>query len=94
MGGKWLSALLRAAGLPRHALRLRDTDEALRETATDILRTVVPGPRLDVEVHRIVAEVGAGRAERPAPRALADALGEHETWLRVRNAARAFAAAS
>lgn len=36
--GKWLSALLRAAKQPRHALRLRDSEEAQRETATAILR--------------------------------------------------------
>jgi hypothetical protein len=29
--GKWLSVLLRAAGLPRHALRLRDTEESFKE---------------------------------------------------------------
>ena len=33
--GKWLSALLRAAGLPRHSLRLRDSDEAMREIDCD-----------------------------------------------------------
>ena len=31
--GKWLSALLRAADIPRHTLRLRDTEEVQRETA-------------------------------------------------------------
>src|SRR3569623_3275924 len=30
--GKWLSALLRAAGLTRNALRMRKTDEELAET--------------------------------------------------------------
>src|SRR5690242_16963242 len=35
--GKWLSTLLRAAGLPRHALRLRKTDEVLAETVRVIL---------------------------------------------------------
>ena len=33
--GQWLSRLLRAAGLPRHALRLRDTDEAQAQAATE-----------------------------------------------------------
>lgn len=35
--GKWLSALLRAAKLPRHVLRLRDSDEARAEAARNIL---------------------------------------------------------
>ena len=32
--GRWLSVLLRAAGFPRHLLRLRDSDEAFVEAAT------------------------------------------------------------
>jgi len=35
--GHWLSLLLRASGLPRHALRLRDTEEVQRKAASDIL---------------------------------------------------------
>lgn len=31
--GKWLSALLRAGGLPRHALRLKKSDEAFVDAA-------------------------------------------------------------
>jgi hypothetical protein len=88
--GKWLSALLRAAGLPRHTLRLRDTDVALRETALEILRPVLPEARLQIEVHNIVAHAGAAKISRPAHRALADAQGEYETWLCARQAARAF----
>lgn len=87
--GKWLSALLRAAGHPRHALRLRDTDEALRETVSDILRPHLPAARLDVEVHNIVARAGAAKSRQPAHRALADATAEHETWIRARQAALA-----
>jgi len=91
--GKWLSALLRAAGLPRHALRLRDTDEALRSTAAEILRPVVAPARLDVEVHNIVAQASAAKPSQPAHRALPDAQDEYETWLRARDAARAMLAA-
>ena len=91
--GKWLSALLRAAGLPRHLLRLRHTDEALRETATEILRPALPAARLDLEVHNIVARASAGKANKPVHRALADATAEHETWLRARQAARDLLAA-
>ena len=86
--GKWLSVLLRGAGLPRHALRLRDTDEALRSTATDILQAVFPKARLDIEVHALSASANAGKQAHPAHRALADAQGEYETWCRLRQAAR------
>lgn len=86
--GKWLSVLLRGAGLPRHALRLRDTDEALRSTAAEILQAVLPSARLDLEVHALVSAVNAGKNAQPAHRALADAQGEYETWCRLRQAAR------
>lgn len=93
--GKWLSVLLRGAGLPRHALRLRDTDEALRETAVEILHPVIPGARLDFEVNTLVSEANTGKEAHPAHpahRALADAQGEYETWCRLRQAARKLAA--
>src|SRR3954471_19777566 len=48
--GKWLSALLRAAGLPRHSLRLRDSEIAQRECATAILGEVLGGPELILRV--------------------------------------------
>lgn len=86
--GKWLSVLLRGAGFPRNVLRLRDTDDALRETAVEILGPVLPPARLDIEVHKIVARANADKDRRPAHRALADAIGEYETWLRARLAAR------
>ena len=41
---KWMSVLLRGAGLPRHSLRLRDTDDALRDTAAEILRPFFARP--------------------------------------------------
>ena len=87
--GKWLSVLLRGAGLPRHALRLSDTDEALRESAAEILRPVLTVGRLDVAVHEVVVTASLARNAQPAHRALADAIDEYETWLRVRQAARA-----
>jgi hypothetical protein len=36
--GKWLSKLLRTAGLPRHALRLEDTDAAHRRAMREALQ--------------------------------------------------------
>lgn len=92
--GKWLSVLLRGAGLPRHALRLRDTDEALRSTATEILGAVFEAGRLHREVHALVSAANATRNRRPAHRALADAQGEYETWCRLRRSARELLARS
>lgn len=91
--GKWMSALLRAAGLPRHALRLKDTDVALRETAVAILGDRLPPDQLSITVHNMVARAGASKSSAPAHRALADAIGEREVWLRLREAALSHAAA-
>lgn len=90
--GKWLSVLLRGSGLPRHALRLRDTDEALGATATEIFRDVLPSARLDLEVHALMRTANAAKEAHPAHRALADAQGEYEAWCRLRQAARELAA--
>lgn len=86
--GKWLSALLRAAGLPRHVLRLRDSDDARRECASAILASVIPPDRLDAFVLDLVALAEIRRnGEPPAHRALADAEDERARWLAVRAAA-------
>jgi hypothetical protein len=88
--GKWLSALLRAAGLPRHALRLHDTEDAQRAAARAILVGVVPPHELDMAVASAIAASGARRrVEHPAHRALADARAERDRWLAVRAAATA-----
>ena len=82
--GKWLSALLRAGGLPRHALRLRDTEEAQREAAERGLREVLDGDALAEAVGEVVASATDRHRERPpAHRALHDARGERELWLAV-----------
>lgn len=91
--GKWMSVLLRGAGLPRHALRLRDTDDALRETATELLQSHFVPVRLPLEVHNLIARIDFGAAAPPAHRALADATVEYDKWLAVRAAARALIAA-
>jgi hypothetical protein len=91
--GKWLSALLRAAKLPRHALRIRDTEEARVETARRILAPVVPADRLHIEIDDLLALVEVRREEgEPAHRALADAQSDHRHWLEVVAAAEAVAA--
>jgi hypothetical protein len=50
---------------------------------------VLPPARLDVEVHNILVSASAAKDRRPAHRALAGAVGEYETGLRARQAARA-----
>jgi len=52
-----MSVVLRAAGLPRRSLRLRDSDDALREAAMAIPCPVVSPDHVD----RLIAEVLALR---------------------------------
>ncbi|SBV32325.1 conserved protein of unknown function [uncultured Sphingopyxis sp.] len=90
--GKWLSALLRAAELPRHAVRVLDTDTALAELAAALLAPVLPSG----DVHRATRKILASAAERfagqkPAHRALADAKRERERWLAVSDLAHSYA---
>jgi hypothetical protein len=89
--GKWLSVLLRAAGLPRHALRLRDTDEAHLQAAMEILSPAWPGADVASETAGLLRQARARLARRPAHRALADAREEFEVWEEVRRLARAAA---
>jgi len=89
--GKWLSALLRAAGLPRHALRLRDTEAAQRETMRAILAECIAAEHLEAEIERLRAAAIAALPEAPiAHRALADAEAERLRWLAAREAAQQF----
>ena len=86
--GKWLSALLRAAGYPKHTLRLRDTEAAQRETATALLKDVVAAEALTVAVENILVLTGVrDRDGPPAHRALPDAVEERQRWLAVRDEA-------
>lgn len=86
--GKWLSLLLRTAGLPRHSLRLRDSDDAQRETATTILRDRIAADQLEASVGNLVALTEfRGGDDQPVHRALADAEEERRRWLAVRAAA-------
>lgn len=87
--GKWMSTLLRAAGLPRHSLRLRDSDGAHRECATAILKPILPPNEVEDTVGNLLALTEIrDPGEPPAHRALADALEERERWLAVGEAAR------
>ena len=82
--GKWLSVLLRAAGYPRHALRLRDTEEAGLETAAEILAPGREPGEVAVTAIRVLRETRERLARPPAHRALADARREFEVWQEVR----------
>lgn len=88
--GKWLSTLLRAAGLPRHSLRLRDTDEALAESAREILGTSLPPGEVASAVAAVLVQVRqAAEAQAPRHRALADAEKERWKWLEAQRLAHA-----
>jgi hypothetical protein len=89
--GKWLSVLLRGAGLPRHALRLRNTDEAHLQAAMEILESVRPGADVATEAVSLVRLARTRLASAPAHRALADARHEFEVWQEVRRLSRAAA---
>jgi hypothetical protein len=89
--GKWLSALLRAAGLPRHSLRLRDTEQAQRDTARSLLADCVPAERIEIELEKLREGAVSPRQTRPPRhRALEDAREERARWLAVRTAAEQF----
>ena len=75
--GKWLSMLLRAAGRPRHLLRLRDSEEAFMEAARARLGAEAGEPALAAIVARARAAVNAQPATH---RALADARREWAIW--------------
>jgi hypothetical protein len=82
--GKWLSLLLRSAGIPRHALRLKDTEEAQFESAAAILGAHLSGGALEERVRGIMARVREVGEKRPVRhRALADAEEELRRWREV-----------
>ena len=88
--GQWLSLLLRAAGLPRHALRLRKSDLAHREAALDILEVIGVGEDAEALAAALIDQArGNVLPERPVHRALADAEAERQVCLEVQRLARA-----
>lgn len=91
--GKWMSVLLRAAGLPRHVLRLRDSEDARREAVEAALVGAVPDAALANTVEDLLT-LGEVRSGLPAHRALADALDERRRWRAVRDEAERLAAQS
>jgi len=93
--GKWLSRLLRTAGLPRHALRLQDTEVVHRQTVHEILRGMgVPADLHDGLMKKVLSQAQRkddelGPAEH---RALADAKREQRLWLDIRRLSQEMAA--
>jgi hypothetical protein len=91
--GKWLSLLLRAAGLPRHTLRLRDTEVAQAESAAELLDPLFTPGKAAGAIREIVDAVRV-EAERTPPRhrAVDDAAEELRRWREVVRRAEAKAA--
>lgn len=87
--GQWLSRLLRAAGLPRHALRLRDTEEAQRRSALAVLDGAgVPADAREGVLAEVLDDTRrAAETGPPAHRALDDARRELRLWQDVRRRA-------
>ena len=85
--GKWLSVLLRAGGLPRHALRLKDTDEAQLAAARAGLASAVDPSNLDREAAALIERVRSRSINPMIHRALPDAQYELMLWLEVRRTA-------
>lgn len=87
--GQWLSRLLRAGGLPRHALRLRDTEEARAELAAAALAAAAMPAELRGRILAgILAEIARrAAAARPVHRALEDARREMALWQEARDLA-------
>lgn len=89
--GQWLSRLLRAAGLPRHALRLRDTEEVQRLAASTVFQGASEG---QVEAVLSVAREAVEASGPPAHRALDDARRELLLWREVLRQAKQAAEAT
>lgn len=81
--GHWLSMLLRGAGLPRHLIRLQDTEIAFTAAARAQLGAEPTGDA----VARHIAKARAIVEAQPAGhRALSDARREWQIWNAIREA--------
>lgn len=86
--GKWLSLLLRAGGLPRHALRLKDTDEIQLDSVLELIGATAQPDEAKAIAQTLIQHVRESMAGDPvAHRALADAEHERQIWLAVRREA-------
>jgi hypothetical protein len=87
--GKWLSVLFRAAGIPRHAMRLKDSDEVYAEAAMEALSASMPPEVARARAADIVERVLKAATQRPVRhRALADAEEQRQIWLEIRRLAQ------
>jgi hypothetical protein len=86
--GMWLSKLLRAADLPRHAMRLHDAEDAHAGIVLEILGGDPADPLARAQALDLLFEARrlAG-VRRPAHRALADAIQERAVFFEVRRLA-------
>ena len=92
--GQWLSKLLRGAGLPRHALRLQDTDVAHADAISRILQDAdMPDSELTRHAKEILAQARLKDESEGDPdhRALADAKRELRVWRDVQRRAEEYA---
>jgi len=88
--GQWLSKLLRSASLPRHALRLQDTDVAHEEAIARILHEAgLSEGEIAVRAKEILARARLDDEAEGDPdhRALADAKRELRLWRNVQERA-------
>jgi hypothetical protein len=89
--GKWLSRLLRTAGLPRHALRLEDTEAAHRQAVHEVLQIAGIPAELHDGILKDVLALAQKEDDQLGPaehRALADARREQRLWLDIRQRVR------
>jgi hypothetical protein len=92
--GMWLSRLLRGAGLPRHAMRLKEAEEAHIGAALDALGAGPDDPHALLAAVDFLAQArGALAARPPVHRALADAMLERDVFFEVLRLAKARRAA-
>jgi DNA polymerase III epsilon subunit-like protein len=93
--GKWLSALLRTAGWPRHRLRLGSTAAARRAHVAQVLEEARwPVSTIGEAIAAVLAKEESVRPNSTiAHRALPDARAERDRWLAAGDAARAWIAA-
>lgn len=83
--GAWLSKLLRAAGLPRHAMRMQEADEAHVGVALEILGGDPADPFARAGALDLLFEARSRLSSGPpAHRALADAIQERAVFFEVR----------
>jgi hypothetical protein len=88
-----MSVLLRRAGLPRHALRLKASDDAHRTAVAEVLRGRLPESEVQTLAGRLIEEARRRlKTGPPRHRALADAQAELEVWREVRRLAEREAA--